>query len=526
MPNRLLGFAVVVLGCLFWFSSFVHAAPVSGVPNAEPLVLSLREAVERGMRTDPSIQAAKQTRERGQLGVFRAQLDRFSLRVDAFVSEQYRVSNIFGPAPSAGCATFLSTKILGSSGELYIPLQLYSKSQGSLAAPSEQECQEANGTYLSSESLQHGALGQFNVSTNLNIPVFSGFRVTANIERARHLRDAAELSVKQSERQIALDVLRSYWAARRLEAQIEVSQKSLSRYDEAAAAVAARVRNGLAPAIDQNRMETRRQSELSRRADLEGSLLEAHAQLAVLIGTPPGQLVLSEPIDLPPPPPENVDNVEQLLLEARGRRPELRSAHSQLLAQIQAVRVAKSAYYPQLSLSGLLQFSNNPYNPLVGARVANASANPFSNITGSLFFGGTLSLNIFDTLNTYTSVKDAQIEEHRLLAEERRIGRLIEADVRVLHARLIHLYRVRKPLLRTQNLAQDNLAILERRYRSGDVAIIDLMEAAAELVNQDVQLANQTALIAQTWGELYLAAGRLPPSVAKETTEPTDFPGN
>lgn len=169
-----------------------------------------------------------------------------------------------------------------------------------------------------------------------------------------------------------------------------------------------------------------------------------------------------------------------------------------------------------------MQFSNNPYNPLVGARIANSSTNPFTNITGSVFVGGTLSYNLFDTLNTYTSVRDAQLEEKRLLAEERRIGRVIESDVRILHARLVHLYRVREPLLRTQSLARDNLSILERRYRNGDVAIIDLIESATDLINQDVQLANQTALIAQTWGELYLAAGRLPQSVQNEATEQTE----
>ncbi|HNN50196.1 MAG TPA: TolC family protein, partial [Pseudomonadota bacterium] len=316
----------------------------------------------------------------------------------------------------------------------------------------------------------------------------------------------------QSERQIALDVLRAYWSARRLELQLEVSQQSLARFDEATAAVAARVRNGLAPVIDQNRMESRRQNEVSRRADLDGALLEAKAQLGVLLGVSLASSSLSEPSELPPAPPESMESVDQLLTQARSQRPELRAAHANLLAQVQAVRIARSTYYPQIGLSGLLQFSNNPYNPLIGARVANSTANPFTNITGSVFLGSTLSLNLFDTLNTYTAVRDAQLEEKRLLAEERRVGRAIEADVRVLHARLLHLYRMREPLLRSRALARDNLSILERRYRSGDVAVLDLIDAATDLVTQEITLANQAATIAQTWGELYLAAGRLPPA--------------
>ncbi len=473
--------------------------------------LSLYDAIELGLARDPGVVSAKQTRDRSQLAVTRAQLDRFSLRVDAFVNEQYRVSNLGGVAPTPSCSTLAPTRALTGSGSLYAPLQLLSLGGGGISSPSEAECGAAGGQYYAGEALQSGALGQFNLAANLNVPIFTGFRVTATVERSQHLRDSAEAALRQSERQIALDVLRAYWSARRLEMQLDVSKQSLQRFDEAAAAVAARVKNGLAPVIDQNRMESRRQSEVARRADLQGGLMEAKAQLSVLLNTPLHDTTLTEGGELPPPPPDTMDSVDQLLLEARSQRPELRAAHSQLLAQIQAVRVARSTYYPQLAVSGLLQFSNNPYNPLIGARVANSSANPFTNITGSVFLGSTLSLNLFDTLNTYTAVKDAKLEEQRLVAEERRVGRAIEADVRVLHARLIHLYRMRDPLQKSREIARDNLSILERRYRSGDVGILDLIDAAVDLVTQEVNLANQAATIVQTWGELYLAAGRLPP---------------
>ena len=178
--------------------------------------------------------------------------------------------------------------------------------------------------------------------------------------------------------------------------------------------------------------------------------------------------------------------------------------------------MALSGYYPQLSVSGLLQFSNNPFNPLIGARAANASANPFTNITGSVFLGATLSLNIFDTLNTYTQVRDARLEQKRLELEEQRIGRLVEADVRVLHARLLHLYGMREPLQKSRDIAHDNLNMLEKRYRNGDVLVLELIDAAVELLGVEINLANQAATIAQTWGELFLAAGRMPPALQGE----------
>ena len=267
-----LGLGVGLVPMVSW------AQPQPG--DAQPAKsLSLREAMELGLGRDPGVVSAKQTRDRSQLAVTRAQLDRFSLRVDAFVNEQYRASNLGGSPPSPSCATLAPVR-----GGLYAPFQLYSMGGGGLSVPTESECAAASGQYLVGDTIQTGGLGQFSLAANLNVPIFTGFRVSATVERAQHLRDSAEASLRQSERQIALDVLRAFWAARRLELQLDVSRQSLERFNEAAAAIAARVKNGLAPVIDQNRMESRRQSEVSRRADLEGGLLEAKAQLGVLLG--------------------------------------------------------------------------------------------------------------------------------------------------------------------------------------------------------------------------------------------------
>jgi outer membrane protein TolC len=502
-------------------TALLLGSPGAARADREPRTLSLSQAVDLALRSNPQIMSPQATAERAQLGVLRAQLDRFSLRVDTFVTEQYNAANIGGNPSSASCATALPTAAL-LGGNLYAPLQLLSLSGGSLGSPSQAECSAAMGVYIAPQTIQSAGLGQFSVSANLQAPVFSGFRVTANVNHAKLSRDSAEASVRQAQRGVALDLLRAYWGARRIELQQVVSEQAIARFDDAVKIVNARVRNGLAPAADLNRIESRRQTELARRADLAGSAAESRAQIAVALGLGGTPLVLTEAADLPPPPSATATDVEQLLAEARRERPDLRAARLQTAAQYENVRMALSNYYPQLGISGLLQFTNNPYNPLIGARNINSSANPFTNITGSVFFGATLSMNLFDTLNTYTSVRDARLEQKRLAAEEQRIGRVIESDVRVLHARLLHLYSMHEPLQKSRDIAADNLAILEKRYRIGDVMVLDLIDGAVELLNAEINLTNQVATIAQTWGELYLAAGRMPPPAAGQSAEYSD----
>jgi outer membrane protein TolC len=503
------------LGLLFVlpFPSLAAAQAASaGRPAPAPRLLGLRETLELALRSDPSRASAVASRERGELAVRRAQLDRFSLRVDSFLTEQWRASNLGGSTPSPSCAALLPTAALTGSGSLVAPVQLLSVQGGGIGAPSAAECQAVMGQYYQPDTIGQGWLGQFNLSANLQVPLFSGFRVSANVDRARHLHEAAAATVSDTERSVALAALRAYWLVRRLEVQQEVSEQAIVRYGESVQVVTARVRAGLAAQADINRIETRRQAELARLADLVGSAAEARAQLAVALGLGGLPLTLTESVELLPAPPTDAEQVESLLSGALTDRPDLRAARLTTLAAADFVRIQLSSYYPQLSASSLLQFSNNPYNPLVGARDANASANPFANITGSVFFGGTLSLNLFDTLNTWTGVRDARLDHKRLTEEERRIGRLIESDVRTLHARLQKLYGTREPLLRTRDIARDSLDITAKRYKNGDVAILDFIDAQVELLNAEINLANSAATIAQTWGETYLATGRLPPT--------------
>jgi len=479
------------------------AASVSTTaPPAAARKLTLREAVDLALRSDPAIGAAAATRDRSDLAVLRAQLDRFSLRIDSFLTEQWRASNFGGAPPTPTCAGLVPV-----SGTLVTPVQLLS-TEGN--TPSEAQCAAGMGQYFQPDTVSQGFLGQFGVSANLNVPLFTGFRVTSNVNRARHMRESATANFRDANRLVALAALRAYWAVRRLEVRQQVSEQAIARYDESVAVVAARVRAGLAAPADVNRIETRRLAERANLADLLGSAAEARAQLGVALGLGGTPLVLVESGELLPPPP-SAEQVEEFLGTALRERPDLRAARFSKLAAADLVRFQLSSYFPQLSLSSLLQFSNNPLNPLTLARSVNASANPFTNISGSVFIGGTLSINLFDTLNTWTGVRDARFEERRFGEEERRLGRAVESEVRTLHARLMHYYGLREPLLRTRDIARDTLGIIERRYKNGDVAILDFIDAQVELLNSEIGLANSETMIAQTWGEFYLAMGRLPP---------------
>jgi outer membrane protein len=438
--------------------------------------LSLAEAVDLAMRTEPLVAETRVARDRSELAVLRAELDRVTIKVDAQLQELWNESNIAGPALPRQC---------------------------SAGAVSDAACALLNGQLREVEQSPAVGLGLSNVSASLTVPLFSGFRVEANVDRARHLEEASGQDIVRQRRDTSLAVARAYWAGRKIGLLVEVQERALAELGQAEQIAAARVRAGLSPPIDENRAHGRRLQQQAVLADLRGQLKEATEQLATALGIADG-IVLEDPLQVPPIAPRPV---KELIAIAAAGRSDLRAAASRLEAQGDAVRMARSGYYPQLAAFGLLQYGNNPYLAGVGSRAVLGSANPFSNPSGNLQLGLVLSINVFDTLNTYTSVEDARYEESLKREEWLRIARIVESDVRLARARVIHLRELFSRLVPARDIALDNLSILEKRYDNGEALVFELLDAEVELLNLERQITDTTAQLMLAWLELDASLG-------------------
>jgi outer membrane protein TolC len=87
--------------------------------------------------------------------------------------------------------------------------------------------------------------------------------------------------------------------------------------------------------------------------------------------------------------------------------------------------------------------------------------------------------------------------------------RTVEVDVRVARARLDHLYGQRAPLAAAIEVARDNVAILQARYKNGDAMVIELLQAQIDLTTVERQLADLGTQIRLAWLELDAALGNI-----------------
>ena len=285
--------------------------------------------------------------------MLRAQLDRVQLKVDGTLQELWTKSNIGGPTslslrrcrPAPPFRRPDSSRLLGGSPSL--------DAGRSVAA--------------AGPALQ--------LPANLNVPLFSGFRVESNVKRAQALQDAATGARSGSSART--------WRWRWRAPTGRCGALALLRDVQAAALRAAArgrgggdgARDGRAGAADRrNRAQLRRLQHAATLADLAGQAREAAAQLGVALGVDRRRwcwsIVPPSP-DAPPPP------VDELLADAPGAARAARSPSCRCEAQHQAMRMAQSGYYPQLDArSALFQFGNNPFNSASGARAAAVGGQP------------------------------------------------------------------------------------------------------------------------------------------------------
>lgn len=437
--------------------------------------LTLEDAVDLAMRVDPLLEAAVIDRDRTKLGTLRTQLDRITLKIDGQLQELWNKVNIGGQ--TLGACTVASDRA---------------------------SCAGNGGTYvLSPDQSPASAQGLFNLSASLNVPVFAGFRVDATVKRAQRTEEAAIVQVRRQRKDTALSAVRAFWSVRRLELLRNVQRAALTRLDESERVVGGRVKAGLAPQIDKNRATYRRLQQVSAVDEYEGQINESVAQLGVSLGLK-GDIELRAVFTFPeiaPPDPDALVNA------ARRDRPEIAIARLQLAAQRQSIRIARSGYYPQLGVFGLFQYGNNQLSVVTGARDASSAANPFAGVSGTLTLGASLNMNFFNMLNTYTASRDAEYEAARLITEQHRIERAVDADVLSTRARVLRLYTKRAPLRESVDIARDNAKILEARYKNGDALVIELLDAQLELSTAEASLVDVEAQLELAWLELRASLG-------------------
>src|ERR1700682_4622733 len=176
-------------------------------------------------------------------------------------------------------------------------------------------------------------------------------RLRRSTEAARANLLNAEENRKAVVTTLVSDVATDYFNLLQLDYELEISRRTLDTRRESLRLVQERQGGGVATLLDLRQAEQLVSSAAQTIPTLEQQIEQTENQISLLVGKNPGSIVRGRKFIEQEMPPEVPAGMPSSLLE---RRPDIRAAEQALIAANANIGVAKAAYFPQLSLSGLI----------------------------------------------------------------------------------------------------------------------------------------------------------------------------
>jgi outer membrane protein, multidrug efflux system len=310
---------------------------------------------------------------------------------------------------------------------------------------------------------------------------------TAESEGAIEARNDAMVS-------LVAEVARNYVELRGSQQRLEIARRDLKLQEEALELTRARFKGGVTSELDVTRAAALLAGMRATIPPLETTVRSSMYGLAVLLGRGPGELLaeLSPPKLVPPAPPEVPIGLPSDLLR---RRPDVRRAERQLAAETARVGVAKSEWFPKLSLTG-------------DAGVESVSLGKWFE-PGSRFWsiGPSLQWRVLDFGRVRAEVRaQTAVQEAALASYEKAVlVSLQEAE----NAVVAYAQEQNRHQAVADALAENqrSLDMADSLYTEGRVNYLDVLDAQRSLYQSDDQLAVSDQAVSLDLIALYKALG-------------------
>jgi multidrug efflux system outer membrane protein len=175
--------------------------------------------------------------------------------------------------------------------------------------------------------------------------------------RVRRQSEAAQAQVLASEQgrrgvvlSVVTSVATSYIGLRALDRQLEIARATAENYRKTQGIFALRFKGGVVSQVEVTQVESQYQQALAAIPNLEQQVAAQENLISVLFGRSPGPVPRGKSID-ELAAPAIPGGLPSALLE---RRPDILQAEQNLVAANASIGIAKSLYFPTLSLTGVL----------------------------------------------------------------------------------------------------------------------------------------------------------------------------
>jgi outer membrane protein, multidrug efflux system len=270
------------------------------------------------------------------------------------------------------------------------------------------------------------------------------------------------------------DVATAYFTVRELDYELEISTRTLDDRRTSLQLVQARQGGGVANLLDLRQSEQLVDTAAETIPALQQQIEQTENQISLLLGKNPGDVMRHQGAfneDLFPP--DVPAGLPSALLE---RRPDIRASEQNLVAANAQIGIARAAYFPQLSLSGLIGGQSTQLSSLFSGPHSAWSFVP--QVTQPIFTAGRLRSNV--------RLAEAQ-KESAVIQYQKTIQ---TAFTEVSNALIAH-QRVRESRVQQQALVtalEDRKRLAYARYSGGVDTQLNALDADRDLLQAQLDL--------------------------------------
>lgn len=319
------------------------------------------------------------------------------------------------------------------------------------------------------------------------------------LRRATEAARAQLMATEEAQRVVTLtlvsDVASDYFALLQMDLELQITQDTVKTQEGSVKLTSLRLSHGVATKLDVLQAQQVLDTANAQIPDLERQIGQQEDAISILLGNYPASVPRGRALADQALPPDVPPGVPSSLLE---RRPDIRQAEQILVAANAEVGVAKSQFFPQISLTGSGGGGfgrSSAFSALMSSQTSLWSYG--AQVNQPIYTGGALRGNLH--------LAESQ-NEQALIAYKQAIQHAFQ-DV---SDGLIGYQKFHEVRLRQQQVVQDlaeSVRLSNLRYRGGTTAYLEVLDGQRSLFAAELTLAEARGSEYQSLVQLYRALG-------------------
>src|SRR5271156_3081812 len=291
------------------------------------------------------------------------------------------------------------------------------------------------------------------------------------------------------------DVASDYFALLQLDLELKITLETVRTQEDSVKLTNLRLAHGVATKLDVLQAQQVLDTANAQIPDLERQIAQEEDAISILLGNYPQDVTRGLPLVEQNLPPEVPPGLPSSILE---RRPDIREAEQNLIAANAEIGVAKSEFFPQISLTGSGGGSfgrSSPFSSLMSSQVGIWSYG--AQVSQPIFTGGALRGNLL--------LAESQ-HQQALIAYRQSIQRAFgDVSDALIGYQKLHQVRIRQQ----ESVAdlQESVRISILRYRGGTTTYLEVLDGQRSLYSAEPTLAQARGGEYQSLVQLYRALG-------------------